>query len=328
MVSRARSLFLSLAQFASGIVGEWELYLVTQFIWGVGWTFISGAEVAWVTDEIGDVETVERLLLRRGRLELVAIVIGVMVFAVLSLVVSLAVCVMVAGASGFAWTAFLAFAMSERNFVPEQNQRIEAFTRTLRIGASHVSRRKSLRLLVLALVVAGMGAEALDRLDLRRLEDVGLSVDHSPVLVFSLVIIAKSLFGAAVLWRFEDRMTSHRVVTAFAVAIGIVGIAAIVGAHVSLLAIASVAIVAQGGLLGATRPMIDTWANALAPDEARATVHSFIGQAQALGEILGGITFAVVAGVWTLSVAWTASAGLFFAAVIVALRARRHWSDA
>lgn len=320
--------FLSLAQFCSGLVDQWELYLVTQFVWGIGWTFISGAEIAWVTDEVGRPGDVERLLLRVGRLQLVAIVIGTLCFGLLSLVAPLTWCVMIAGGIGFAWTAFLAVAMPETGFERATENHLSAFTTTLRTGAAFTWAHRGLRALGGALIVGGIAAEAIDRLDLRRLEDLGLSSEISPVLVFGAVVVAKSLLGAALLWRYEHRVVGQSVVPGFAMLMALIAVAAMALAHVPVLAIAAVLLVVQGGLLDMTAPLINTWANALAPDDARATVHSFIGQARSIGEIVGGVGLGLVASVATLPTAWTVAAVLFFASAVIANSARRHWTVA
>jgi len=321
----AGAFFLSAAQFASGLVGEWKLYLVTQFVWGIGWTFISGAEIAWVTDEVGTAEDVEPLLLRRGRLEFAAVFAGIVVFGLLSFVVALGTAVMIAGGVGMLWAIFLAFAMPETGFQRSRENHWSTFTQTLRSGARFTWRVRGLRILGVALVAGGMAAEALDRLDLRRLEDLGLSDAISPVLVFAIVMAMKSLLGGLLLWRYEERFTGYRVVTGLSTLIALGGLLAALLAHVPVLPFAVVALVVQGGLLDMTDPLIGTWTNALAPAGARATVHSFIGQTRALGEILGGVVLGYVAYVFTLPIAWTVAAGLFLFAAAIVRTAQHDW---
>lgn len=317
--------FLSAAQFASGLADEWTLYLVTQFVWGIGWTFISGAEIAWLTDEIGSVEETESVLLLRGRLEFAAVVVGILLFGALSLLLPLATAVMIAGGIGLVWTLVLAIAMPETNFSRTAGRTIDSFTKTFREGGRFVWRHKALRILGLALICGGMAAEAMDRLNLRRLEDLGLSSETSPVMVFALVMLTKALLGGLVLWRFQHRFEGRRVVTGFAAIIAAVGILSILLAQIPILAFAVCALIAQGGLLDVTDPLIGTWTNALAPAASRATVHSFIGQTRAFGEILGGVTLGAVAALSTLPVAWTAAGFLFLIAAANASSARHHW---
>ena len=64
------------------------------------------------------------------------------------------------------------------------------------------------------------------------------------------------------------------------------------------------------------------WINRRTPSDVRATVHSFLGQAESIGEITGGITLGIVAQVSSLSVALTGSAGLFLMAFVIVARSR------
>ncbi|HRF50994.1 MAG TPA: hypothetical protein PLC98_25410, partial [Anaerolineales bacterium] len=56
-VSRKMSLVIScvligLSMAATGLTTAYPLLVVTQMLWGVAWTFTSGADVAWITDEL------------------------------------------------------------------------------------------------------------------------------------------------------------------------------------------------------------------------------------------------------------------------------------
>ena len=62
------------------------------------------------------------------------------------------------------------------------------------------------------------------------------------------------------------------------------------------------------------------WVNERTTSEVRATVHSFLDQAEAIGEICGGFTLAAVAGAAGLSLTLLTSAVLMaFTGTLVAL---------
>ena len=55
--SRKRSLtighgFLAAGMAPTGLVTDFTSIVVTQVLWGLGWAFLTGAEVAWLTDEL------------------------------------------------------------------------------------------------------------------------------------------------------------------------------------------------------------------------------------------------------------------------------------
>lgn len=318
----AGTALLGAAQLASALVGAWPAYLVAQFVWGIGWTFLSGAEIAWVTNEIGSADETEPLLLRRGRLQFVAIIVGVVAFAGLGWLVSVQLSVFVAGAIGIVWAIVLAGVMHEHSFVRKHESRWASSLATLRVGAAHIRKTRALRVLGVALVVAAVGAEAIDRLNTRRLEDLGLSDRASPVLVFALVTIGTAAVAALVLWRYEARIAGQRVVPAMALLFCLVGLGVFAVALTPWIAIVAIALVLQGGLLDITDPLAGVWVNALATDDERATIHSFIGQTRAIGEIVGGVVLGSVAALFTLPIALMIAAGLFCIASWVTLQGR------
>ena len=74
-ISRKWSLVVShalmgTAMIATGLVTDFELLVLTQMLWGLSWTFASGADVAWITDELDQPERISGVL-DRGRGELI-----------------------------------------------------------------------------------------------------------------------------------------------------------------------------------------------------------------------------------------------------------------
>lgn len=310
------------AQFASGLMEVFPAFLVTQFIWGIGWTFISGAEIAWVTDETGSAEEVEPLLLRRGRFQFVATFVGIAVFSGLGHFWSLAGAVLVAGSIGIIWSMVLAVTMREAGYTPAPGRRVDVARATLVEGATTTWRVQGLRILGAVMVLGGMAAEAIDRTNVRRLADIGLSDTVSAIGLFGAVQAAEAVLAAVVLWRFEGRFAGRNVSRGFATILILSAVALAAFAHVPLLIPAMALLVMHGGLLDITEPLIATWTNAMAPTAARATVHSFIGQMRSIGEMLGGTVLGAVAAIFTLPTTLTIAAGLFCIAAATANRAK------
>jgi len=44
---------IGISMVVTGLVTAFPALVATQMLWGGGWTFVSGADVAWVTDELG-----------------------------------------------------------------------------------------------------------------------------------------------------------------------------------------------------------------------------------------------------------------------------------
>ena len=75
------------------------------------------------------------------------------------------------------------------------------------------------------------------------------------------------------------------------------------------------------GIGWAIIPAVATiWVNRRTPSNVRATVQSFLGQAESVGEIAGGVALGAVAQWSTLAIALTGSAGLFLLTFAIVTR--------
>lgn len=74
-ISRKWSLVVShvlmgTAMIATGLVTDFGALVATQMLWGLSWTFASGADVAWITDELAEPTRISVVLMRSGRAQL------------------------------------------------------------------------------------------------------------------------------------------------------------------------------------------------------------------------------------------------------------------
>ena len=332
VVSRRLSVIIAFAVMGAAMIlaGATETFWVlvaSQMAWGLGWTFLSGAETAWVTDELGGAANVEALILRRARLQFVVSVVGMAGGAVLGSLASLPAAVVTFGVIMVGWAVVLAFTMSEHAFERRRGDTWTQFLTTLRAGARRTVATPSLRVLALVVVLGAFGGEVMDRLDIRRLDQVGLPEDVDEILVIGVIASLEAIAGFVFVWRVERR----RAGPGLPMAASILMLAAATGAAllglVAVLPVAAAGLVIQGGLRSALGPVYTAWGNAHAPAEIRATVHSFIGQADAGGEIVGGLVLAWVASATTVPTAMTCSAVLFAMAAMVARHGRTVWTS-
>ncbi len=304
------------------------LLVLSQIMVGFGSTFVTGAETAWITDELGSAEEAEPLILRRAGYQLWSAVAGIIVFAGLAALTSLSLTLSVIGVIYAAWGFVLIAVMPENNFVRSVGEGWRGFLRMLQGGWSQSYQVRPLRILVIAVFIGGLAKEAIDRLDVQRLVDVGLPDDIDEVLVIGALVAANSLIGAGMLAVAKRRARGSSVVPAMSILLVGVAVGILLLAHMQVLALAGLGLILQGGFFLTTIPLVTTWANTFASSENRATVHSFVGQAEAFGEILGGIALGALAQFTTVPTAMTVSAGLFLLAAGIASTARYHWAGA
>jgi hypothetical protein len=303
--------FLAVGMVLTGIVTAFPLILCTQVLWGLGWAFSGGADVAWLTDELGQPGRIARVLAARARWDLAGGAAGLIAFGLLGSAAGLTVAIVVSGAAMALLGAFVATRFTEDNFAPVPGHRWAASLSAFRRGLA-IARQDHEILLVLAATMAINGAGMIGWLFPRRL--VGLGLPGGPVLGYTVVTILSSVAGIIALRSAEawiDRAGAARRIYALACFTGMVGLFVLARAPDALIGGIGV-LLASGIGFNVTRAVSVIWVNRRTTSEVRATVHSVLSQAETVGEIVGGITLAAVAQTAGLSVALMSS-GAFIA---------------
>lgn len=328
-VSRKRSIVIShvvmgIAFVLTGLTTDFVPLLLTQVMWGVGWTFTSGADVAWITDELDDPDRIDRVLAARARWRLVAGVVGLAFSGVIAWAIDLSTAIVVSGIGMGVTGLFVAVAFTEHRFTPVTEDHFREAMTIFRRGVS-LSRRDSQIMLVLgATLTLNSGAEAVDRLFNRRLVDLGFPDSAETVAWFTVLGIVGLLAGALALRFIESRVHEEgapRRYYLWGAGLAVVGTVVLAWAPNVWVGVAGTFVVR--GLGWAIIPAVASiWVNRRTPSGVRATVQSFLGQAESVGEITGGILLGAVAQWSTLPLALTGSAGLFLLAFVIIGRSR------
>jgi MFS family permease len=116
----------------TGLVTAFPLLVVAQVLWGVGWGFSSGADVAWITDELGQPGRIARVLIARARWDSVGSAAGMAAFGALGWAAGLAAATVAPGAAMGLLGLFVAARFTEDNFTPVRGPRWGASLAILR----------------------------------------------------------------------------------------------------------------------------------------------------------------------------------------------------
>lgn len=328
VISRRTSIILAFlvmgpAMAMAGVFEAFWLLALSQTAWGIGWTMQSGADVAWLTDELRDPVRVERLVLRRSRVEVAANAAGVPIALGLNLFLTRTGAIVVPSMTLFVWGLVLLVVMPETGFTRHPGKGAEEFRRVLGLGGRLAWRTPSLRLIAISTLLAGVASEVIDRLDVARLVEVGIPDDTDEVVLVGLLALAKAAAAIFTLRLVERRVISHGAARWLTVLYLSAAAAIAVAAASSVLAVVIVAFIAQEGFRYGAEPLEVLISNRHDESDARATVLSFMSQAHAMGEILGGICLGTLATATSLSTAFVVSAVVFAGAGLVAGRAER-----
>ena len=325
------------AWLAVALVSTPWIVIVLWALWGIAYTFTSGAEEAWLADEAGT-ERASGIFLRAARFGQAGAVVGLLLQVAVG-VASLRAGVLLGGAFTIACGLACVLLMEEHGFErrprEERHSPLREMRATATAGARYARAAPVIVLLVAVGLFAGMSSEGFDRLkEAHFLRDVGLpAVGHlSPVVwfgVFWLVGMAFGFVGTTYLIRRFERDGSATISAAL---LGCVVFE--LGAMV-LFAAAWSAWAAIAGLLGVflardlANPLYTIWLNEQITDSSvRATVFSITGQADAIGQSAGGPVIGAIGNVWGIRAALLAGAtALAPAAVLLARAIRRRGGE-
>jgi DHA3 family tetracycline resistance protein-like MFS transporter len=311
-----------------GSIPQFAAIAIAQVIWGIGATFSDGAEDAWITDEIG-VERAGPLFLRASQIAQVGGLVGIFVGVGLA-TIRLNLPILVGGGLFVLLGVYLFFAMTEAGYkaIPREARGSLAGMVAGARSSLAALRSRPLILLILAItVVSGLSSEGIDRLyQVHFLKDVGLPsfAGLPPVLWFGLISGGSALLGIATTQVIRRRLDleNHR-----QVARSLLGFTAIRALMLVGFALAANLFVVIAFFWVATvmrqafGPVQRAWLNQSLDSANRATLFSVDGQADALGQIVGGPILGVVASGVSIRAALVSSAALLGLALPLFARA-------
>ncbi|HEX3816032.1 MAG TPA: MFS transporter [Mycobacteriales bacterium] len=321
--SRRLSILIGLVLVGSGWVLEGSVprflaVLAAQVLWGVGFTFTSGATEAWIADEVGDDDEVARVFIRGTKAGQAGTIGGILVAGGLGLVwIRLPI---IAGGVGFLVLAgVLMLIMPERNFRPVRDADRAGFgqlTDQVRAGVALARRRRLVRTLMLISLVSGLASEAFDRLWTVHLLNsfhfpsvFGVSNEIVWFTAIGLVGTVLSLVTAAVVTRVSPRTLTAlhpRGLMAGLAAVQVLTAAVFAVAGQFGVALAMLWLRAVAGVLAG--PVSSAWMNRQLEPGVRATVLSIESQLNAVGQVAGGPVLGWVGSAVSVRVALLASA--------------------
>jgi DHA3 family tetracycline resistance protein-like MFS transporter len=278
--------------------------LLAQVIWGLGYTFTSGATQAWITDEIGE-DDANKLFLRATQVGLFAALIG-MGLATLIGVNNVALPLQAGGIGVILIGVTLMVVMPETGFHPtprEDRNTWQHIWHTFKQGTDAVRSRPHLMSVIGVGLFYGIYSEGFDRLWVKHLLDtfeLPVIFGGNQVAFFAVLRIA-----ATVLAIFAVRFVENRVDTSNPIAIGraMLIVTGLISVSLIGFALSPFLLISLGMYLSVAvlrdiaGPLQTAWVNQKLDSKVRATIHSMFGQVDAIGQVVGGPIVAVVAAV-------------------------------
>jgi DHA3 family tetracycline resistance protein-like MFS transporter len=318
--SRRLSIIIGVFLIGAGITLEGSLPVFAaialgQAIWGIGYTFTSGAVQAWITDEIGEAAA-GKAFLRASQVGMATGLAGILISTLLA-DVRINLPIQIGGLALFPLGFFLALWMPETGFKPaprEQRNTWQNMRRTLRDGVAMLHKRPALYTILGIGLFYGLYSEAYDRLWVKLILDnfsfptMGPLKPESWFGVINAIGLLLGVIATEIVRRRLDT-NSHRSIARLL-------LTASAGLTASLLVFAL-----SGNLLLALAanwsidvlrtiigPVFEAWVNQKLDSSVRATVLSMSAQVDAIGQIAGGPALGAVGSLVSVRAAIAAAA--------------------
>lgn len=317
-----------------GLVPTFAFVLAGQVLWGIGFTFYSGAETAWLADEIG-MEHMHTVLLRATQIAQVCTIAGTFAGAALSRVATVAP-ILTGAALYLLLGVALSMVMPEHGFQPaprdERHNIWQHLTQPFAESARLVRVHPLLWMILLLGVIIGLSLGGFDRLYTPHLLQDFLfpsGMDLEPTAwpgIINGVVAVTSLVGMEVVRR-RARTSDQAVIIRLLIGMYsgmLVGSALFAAMHDFSWAIGG--FVLSQTLRNVSRPLLIVWINQNAAPRVRATVISTYWQANAFGQIIGSPALGWLATVRTLRLALEVGTVVYTATLPLLLLAQRRWT--
>ena len=311
--SRRLSLIIGYALIGLGLVLEGALpvfatILVAQAMWGIGFTFTSGARQAWLADELEDGIGAGQIFLKGAQLEQIGALAGIALSVVLA-TISLALPLVVGGIMFVTLAAALGVMMPELGFnpTPSTNRTSWREMRTTFAAGVTTTRTHPVLMAIIAIeLFAGASSEPFDRLwTLHMLEifEFPSLWGLNSLVWFGVIGAAALLIGTILTWVIrtmfdvDEPRTPRRLL---AVVNASVIASTLVFALSGNFALAVSMVIATTILRRVSEPIADAWLIQHTESASRATVFSLRGQANAFAQAALGPAMGVIAVMTTL----------------------------
>jgi DHA3 family tetracycline resistance protein-like MFS transporter len=326
---------MGLGFLVEGFFPLFGMILLTQLLWGVGYTFTSGATQAWLSDEIGE-QNANRAFLRGNQYDLAGALIGMLAAIPLGNI-AVNTPILVGGAAIVAMGVAMILFMPENGFKPtrpEDRNSFQHMADILKKGIAAVRSRPVLLSVLGIGFIYGLYSEGWDRLWVKYLVDnntLPSLFGMNEVAFLGFLRAGGMLLSIAVTQQIEKRLDANH---APSIARAMLWITVLLSASIFTFAFSpalAVSVIAVS-MVSVTRnvmgPLYSAWINQRLDSDTRATVISMSGQVDAIGQITSGPVAALISLSSVRAAISMASLLLTPALPLIARANRLHAEDA
>lgn len=282
-------LILGIAHLLEGSFPVFWAIAAGSALWGLGWTFISGAEQAWIADELEGKE-LDKVFLKGAQFSSFGRFTGILVSVLLATVFSVQATILIAGGLLIVLAIIAYVIMPETKFVSSSSEGVSGLTQmmtAIKGGVTHIKGNTVLVSIAFITLLWGLASEGFDRLwGAQFIEGFNLPEEQS-IYWFGAFYAVAFLLNIAVLKVVELRVKKQYATVLF-VTNGLLTVSMLFFAFTGHFIVAVLLYWAIAAMRNVNYPLMSVMTNERLESKGRATALSMFGQLDALGQVAGG----------------------------------------
>ena len=284
------------AHLLEGSIPAFWAIAVGAALWGIGWTFISGAETAWIADEIEN-EELDATLINGAKFSSLGSFLGIVASVLIGIVFTVQIAILIAGSLLIVIAIISSKAITETKFISiarDDASSIQQMKNALKGSLATIKGNKVLLGLAAITLFTGLASEGFDRLwGAHFIEGFQMS-EADAVYWFGAFYAIAFLLNIGLL-KIVETCAKER----FAIVLGLLNsllvFAMIYFAIVEHFLLAAILYWGIASLRAVNHPLVSVMTNKQLHSQGRATTLSMYGQLDAFGQVAGGPLVGVVA---------------------------------
>lgn len=309
-------LLIGMGFLIEGLFPIFTTILISQVIWGIGYTCISGALQAWITDEIG-LNKVDKVFINSTKYEHVGTLFGILLAVGIGYL-SLQASIIVGGVGFFFLSLYLSKSMTETKGIKQEDRESLSFIHDMKSMLASVFSsfkvNRILRYVILIALIVGVYSEGFDRLWISHISNSikGALSEKNMIFLVGGLQFATSIL-TIIVFQFLNRMSEK---------IQFNRLYKVLRLSYLILIVALIGFAFSTNLMGfmffflifqviryVTSTFETIWFNQLITDSSkRATFFSVKGQVDAIGQIGGGPVSGFISQYSSIKIGLTISA--------------------
>lgn len=319
------TLVIGLAHVLEGSTPEFWAIAVASAMWGIGWTFISGAEQAWIADEL-NAKSLEKTFLRGSQFSSLARFAAILASVTIAAIWSVQIAIIVAGIMLIVMAVWAFIKLPETKFVRVTREKgvsgVTHMVNTIKAGVSQIRGNTVLVSIAMVTLFWGLASEGFDRLyGAHFIVDYQLS-ESETVYWFGTFYAVAFLLNIVVL-RFVERHVKGRYAHVLLITNTVLIATMIAFAWTGHFWVAVAMFWVTSALRNVNYPLMSIVTNERIESKGRATTLSMFGQLDAFGQIAGGPLVGMLALYTSIAGGITSSASLILPVLYFLWRMKR-----